>query len=94
MPRLYIRNMPKDVQVERGVANNIFYIEGGLLWRLGIDVINYDPRSYNVCVVSGGICWAVWSMNLMGNKQMHLNCLECYDETTRQHILMSDLLID
>lgn len=94
MPRLYIRNKPRDLEVEHSVSDNVFYIEGGYLWRHGIDVIRYEYRSYNVCVVDNGKCWAVQDMRFMGNKQMRLECIECDDETIRQYILLADMIID
>lgn len=95
MPRLYIRNKPRDLEVEHSSAiANVFFIEGGYLWRHGIDVIHYNFRSYTVCVVNDGKCWAVKTMRLMGNKQMRLVCNECDDESTKEFILMTDMVID
>lgn len=94
MARLYARNKPVDCVLEQGVNDNVFYMDRDVLWKHGIDTSNYWHRSYNVCVVSKGICWSAVNMRIMGNKQLRVECVECDDETIRQHILLTDLILN
>ena len=94
MARLYARSRYVECEVELSVSDNVFFIDPCVLWKHGVDYRNYWHRTYQLCLVSEGICWAAVSIREMGNKQLRIEYVVCDDETIRQHVLMSDLLID
>lgn len=94
MPRLYIRNKPVECELDPGVNDNVFYMSADIFWRHGVDYKNYWHRSYLVAFVRDGVCWSAVNMRIMANKQLRVECIECDDQTIRQHILLTDMIID
>lgn len=94
MVRLYVRNKPVECELGLRVNDNVFYMPNDVLWKHGVDHSNYRHRSYLVAFVRDGICWSAVNMCIMGNKQLRVECIECDDATIKQHILLTDMILN
>jgi hypothetical protein len=95
MARLFIRHKPVDCVVESSVNNNVFYLDRHVLFDHKLQV--YSPNNCDVtyvCIVSDGQCWDARSFNVMGNKQVRVNCIPFNEDPCGQQMILADMILN
>lgn len=96
MARLFIRHKPIEYDVEESAMESRFYVSREILQEHGI---SYQFGGNNldlayVCFVHNGKCWAARFLQLMGNKQVRIECVPFNDDPSGQEMILADMILN
>lgn len=94
MPRLFIRHKPIEHAVEDSVVSSRFYVSREILQEHGIEYMQHDYDATYVCIVNAGECWAARYFQVMGNKQVRIDCVPFSDNQCGKEMILADMILN